>query len=210
MNILKIFFGKKEFREENFFAISLTVILLVFLNYDSILIREFLSSARSTIMLFLILLPFFIMFFFSITKYEMDDPRWKFWFLDFIVMIAMITDIIFVLEIGMYFFAEFVMVSSANPSIGDIIMIISAFTNLGQALVMATILRLMRPEQFEQFYISGNADKKILIICTIVILSVLVLGKYWINYYPIIAGSIALSFSTIIINVKNYFNEKTE
>ncbi|MEM5854387.1 MAG: hypothetical protein QW228_08535, partial [Candidatus Aenigmatarchaeota archaeon] len=110
-------------------------------------------------------------------------------------------EIVFTCSIGMHFFVKYIEKSSMG--IWEILLLFSAFINIIQSVIMGAFLRTT--SELKEFYIKGNANKKLLLICGLVIVAILVMGKFLIREDPILTASLAISFSTLIINFKYDF-----
>ncbi len=189
-----------KFKEETLFAVSLTVLILDLLNQKLFFLHIF-----DIPFLILALIAYLLSIFFALTPRKLSKGGLLF---TFIVGIIFLTELHMGVLSSFYFFQKYFKLSESSSLLDNILMFFG-IAGVAHSVLIAIIFRaeLVR---LEEIYISGNADKRILAICTIIIIIVVLWGKYCTNYLPEVIGSTALGFCNIVIGSKNLLEMRKE
>jgi len=190
-----------KYNEENLFSIALTVIIL------DLLYHKFFLSPIIVLLLSPILVAYLLSIFFALTNFEIESlsTKYKNKILGYILFVSFFTEFYFGLISSNYWYKTF----KESANFFDKILIIFPLINFYHIMLIFVIIA-DRVIKLEKLYVSSNANKIILFLCTVVILIVLYWGKNYTEYPFEVIGSMALGFSSIIIGFKNWFEVKKD
>ncbi len=176
-----------NYTEESLFVIAITMIL------TSIFYQELFFGFPDFRVLFL-LIGYIFAIGIALTSQKFSTST-----IALAVFEVVITEIIIGLTSAYYWLTNLIEI---NGFVGEII-IISTIVNLAHSIAMIGIFHpeLMKPEKL---FITGNADKRLLTLCTAIILIILIWGVNYTEYPSVIIISFVLSINAIIITLKDF------